>query len=313
MPQRIAHLILIALVALAPLAEAARTCADALAMKEIFESGEDPRAALMELLDVADGRTRRERSLRREVEALDLSGKHPARDLRAKLLGLFQKRYRFRQSTDQEVYNALAEEIAARGLLRFLAERGQLTNEITARTTLRSVFKSPWFHRALSASSVLGTVVTMSPGAFLVREDFNLSPAELETLLLKGQESPEGQAILSRIKSRDRLQRRWNWFGRAFNVVSLGAAIVMGSQEIQTSMQQQAQAQADLELQRLQTQLALIEGVLEELPKTREDMHYDKTIEIFKVKIGRDPNADELAQICVLTKAPNRGCAAEGN
>ncbi len=91
-----------------------------------------------------------------------------------------------------------AKEITKKGVLRYLQEKGFAVDKSRWMTRFNIIYNS----RTLNVIGALWTAVSMTRGGFpilLPEGNFKIKPEDLGTLILKGFDSPEGQALVKNI------------------------------------------------------------------------------------------------------------------
>lgn len=137
---------------------------------------------------------------------------------RYKLSDYWKKSHEERVNTDLE--RRIAEAVTHRGILKYFEDHGYLNDRDRVMTKLIQVNRS----RTFNALSAVWTAVSVTKGgipAFLPEATLNLKPADFNILILKGIDSPEGQAIFKKYGWKQELNRGYEIFSRYYTPVAL--------------------------------------------------------------------------------------------
>lgn len=303
------------------------TCQDVFSMRTETPDSLDwnaPDFALMNLLGIDAPSTRRDRQARKFIRTLQLQTspqEMSPTDLQYFIDELFALRYGSWISLSnpftkeslplqkQRVQQILLKEIATRGLESFLATRGLLRDKNRFKTKLKLFINAPTTQVLFSVSSLF-SVLTPTPAVFLPRLHLRkLTAEEIQTLLLYGVDSLEGEKIIDQAWPLVRRSAYFEQLAHRFNQASLawlmGFILYLSHQDgaVLDDDDEMAEAQSEHLMEKIYTELIRIEPLAPSLAKTKNDILYELTIEEIHSRSGSAPSAETLKSICALVKS----------
>ncbi|WII72408.1 hypothetical protein QJS83_00820 [Bdellovibrio sp. 22V] len=199
----------------------------------------------------------------------------------------------------------ISEQVAKQGILKYFEDNGLLVDKSRLYTKLVFLNRS----RTFNGISAVWSIFAMAKGAppvLLPEMKFAVKEADLNTLLLKGKDSVEGQEILQRYRLKLEANRGYDLFSRYYTRVALGVLMYIVYEQTRAKLDGQSEEES---AQAFDEMMKRLNESLESRSETesKEDVLFDTVIANFREKYDRLPDGEETRLICVKVYGPE-GC-----
>ena len=200
------------------------------------------------------------------------------------------------ERTLQSLQREVSEKITHQGLVKFFEDHGYLIESSKIRTKLLIINRSASVNLVSAVWSVAATLKG-APPVFLPVASFKIKTEDLNLLLLKGIDSPEGRMIAQRYQSRLEFNRGYDLFSRYYFRFALAVFAYIAydklSEHFQNHSQSKPEATFDQLMDNIDDQFDSPDAQL-----SKEDILFEMVLNNFSEKYGRRPNKVELNHIC---------------
>jgi hypothetical protein len=277
----------------------------------------NPNADLLEILNINSDQKKADRKARKKIEKHDWNQGLSETEVRQWIQGLFSVKYgdpnnlirligKSEKILDARLMRILQEEAASRGVIEFLKSRGLLNERDRAWTLVKKFFYSNKMRGALSVTSLLSL---KGPAPFIAAPQlklFNLTDAQMQTLLLYGKDSAQGKAIVQEILPGMQRDRRYAIFSRSFNRASFVVSVIMAFWIANKDYDEEAEKNGEAFVTAILAQLTKIAGQGDAPADTPDDILFDIVVRKISETTGAKPSADDLKMVCLEIPAINR-------
>lgn len=201
-----------------------------------------------------------------------------------------------KERTIRTLQRQIAEEITQKGLIQFFQEHGYLIEKSKLTTRLISINRSASFNIASATWGVVGTLKG-APPVFLPEGSFKIKNEDLNLLLLKGVDSPEGQVIAQKYRIRMEFNRGYDVFSRYYYRFALAVFAYIAYDKIQDHLKNEKSSEQENEFDQLMDKINSHFGN-EPSFQSKDDIVFHSVIKRFKEKYSREPNEEEMKLIC---------------
>lgn len=203
------------------------------------------------------------------------------------------------------VERQIAEAVTREGLLAYFSKHGLLIEKSRLRTKLEIINRSRSFNIVSGLWSAVATLKG-APPVLLPEGSFKLSPADFNTLLLKGLTSAEGKAIMTRYQLRLEVNRGYDLFSRYYTRVALAVLLYIVYDKTQGYLESRESPEGEKSFDQVLQEVEKLFASEEKL-QSKEDFLFETVVTNFKKKFSRLPDAKEMNLICTKVYGPS-GC-----
>lgn len=204
-------------------------------------------------------------------------------------------KYNAEERTIRALEREIGEIVTHRGLEQYFRDNNFLIASSRLKTKLIEINRSETMNILAAGWMILslghGSVPIILPEAMI-----KTSKEDLNTLLLKGFDSPEAKEILLKNKSSAELKRGYKLFQRYYTRFALAVLLYLVYDKTKESLEKNRQKQSDDAFDLLMSEFDKILASHSEA-KTKEDILFETVIANFQEKYNRLPNETEMQLI----------------